>query len=345
MELHESGLDTEDPLPSTAHWVAKMIQRIARKVGATVNIEPEFGRVGFITFPDGERPAFFRGAHFSINPLGCVEIATDKAYAAHFLRSFGYNTPREQTFFSEDQCKRMRVDHPRNTESACQYASELGFPVIAKPNDLSQGKLVTKVHGEEDLRKTATKIFAETNVMLVQEFVRGADYRVTVLDGDILSAYQRIPLQVTGDGIHSIRALLSRKQVEFMTAGRDTVIDFDDFRIADKLSRQRLDWDSIPANRVVIPLLDNSNLSTGGEAKDVTNNIHSDYKTLAIQLTKQMGLRFCGVDIMTSNITEPLDPSYRIIEINAAPGMDHYALSGLAELDALYLKVLRAASH
>jgi D-alanine-D-alanine ligase-like ATP-grasp enzyme len=94
-----------------------------------------------------------------------------------------------------------------------------------------------------------------------------------------------------------------------------------------------------------IYLLDNANLSTGGDAVDVTNIIHPDFKKLAVRLTKDMGLRICGVDIMVDgDITQPLS-KYWILEINAAPGLDHYVKTGKAQqkiVEDMYLEVLKA---
>jgi D-alanine-D-alanine ligase-like ATP-grasp enzyme len=55
-----------------------------------------------------------------------------------------------------------------------------------------------------------------------------------------------------------------------------------------------------------------------------------------------------GVDIMVTkgDITKDLkNCSYYIIEINAAPGLDHYVTTGVAQkkkVEAMYLKVLKA---
>ena len=66
---------------------------------------------------------------------------------------------------------------------------------------------------------------------------------------------------------------------------------------------------------------------------------------LAINLTRDMGLRFCGVDIMvTGDIAGP-PKKYCIIEINSAPGLDHYVLSGKKQekiVEDMYLQILKA---
>ena len=95
-------------------------------------------------------------------------------------------------------------------------------------------------------------------------------------------------------------------------------------------------------------LLDNANLSTGGDAIDVTKTIHPSFKKIAINLTRDMGLRIAGVDIMVTkgDITQDIkNCEYYIIEINAAPGLDHYVTTGKAQkkiVEDMYLKVLKA---
>jgi glutathione synthase/RimK-type ligase-like ATP-grasp enzyme len=58
-----------------------------------------------------------------------------------------------------------------------------------------------------------------------------------------------------------------------------------------------------------------------------------------------MGLRYCGVDVLTTGPIEETPRGYTILEINAAPGVDHYAESGEKQrrvVDAMYERILRA---
>jgi D-alanine-D-alanine ligase-like ATP-grasp enzyme len=109
------------------------------------------------------------------------------------------------------------------------------------------------------------------------------------------------------------------------------------------LRRQKLTENSVIPKGTVIRLLDNANLSSGGDSLDVTPAIHPVYSSMAIRLTRDMGLRLCGVDIMTEgDISEP-HGRFCVLEINSAPGLDHYARSGTIQkkiVENLYLKVL-----
>ena len=326
-------------------FVSEILCRVAPRIGATVLMEPEYGFAGQITFKSGKK-VLFRDRAVNINPLASSGIARIKSYSDFFLKLHGYKTIEGQTFFSKSTNERLKVK--RTIHDGFEYAKQLGFPVILKPNDLSEGILVTKAHTRKEYYTTATKILKRTPVMLVQKFHEGFDYRIVVLDREVVSAYQRIPLFVIGDGKSSIETLLLRKQKRLKEIGRNTQIQVDDFRISQKLQRQKLQLSSIPAKREKIFLLDNANLSTGGDAIDVTEDIHKDYQRLAVAITRDMGLRMCGVDIITSHDIRSKLNSYVIIEINSAPGLDNYASIGNKQkrrVDQLYLKVLKALSR
>jgi len=322
-------------------FVAQLIKRIAPRIGVKVLLEPEYGFVGLIQFKNGKK-VLFRDRNFNINPQGSSEISRDKSYATFFLKHFGYSTPEGKTFFNDAMNARIRIK--RTINDGFRYARSLGFPVIIKPNNLSQGTLVSKVYNKTEYYPVARKILKKVGVMVVERFYNGNDYRIVVLDNDVISAYQRIPLNIIGDGKSSITMLLKKKQEYFNQIGRDTIIDTTDYRFRMKLKRNRYSLRSVLSSGQKLFLLDNANLSTGGDAVDVTEKIHKDYQKLAVQVTKNMGLRMCGVDIITGDISQSLQ-DYVIIEINSAPGLDNYASIGAKQrknVDRLYLKVLKA---
>jgi len=85
-------------------------------------------------------------------------------------------------------------------------------------------------------------------------------------------------------------------------------------------------------------------LSTGGDSVDVTTTVHPEFKKLAVKLTKDMGLRLCGVDLMISGDISEKPDKFWVLEINSAPGLDHYVKIGTARekiVENLYLEVLK----
>lgn len=191
----------------------------------------------------------------------------------------------------------------------------------------------------------ADEIFQRSNVLIVQQPVMGADYRVVILNGEVISAYKRIPLQVSGNGTSSIDELLLQAKRDLHKSGRpNSEIDLDDFRIDQKLSESGLSRSSVVAANDMIVLLDNANLSNGGCSEDITSSIHPEFSEIARQATEAIGLKLCGVHIITADLTASASgQAWAIIELNAAPGLDNYVAIGEVQMERvenLYRKIL-----
>lgn len=322
--------------------LGRLLEKLSKKMGAKVLIEPEWGVVGQITFKSGKR-SYFRYNTLDLNPVGASDIAKDKDYASFFLKKLGFPSVAGKTFFRDDWA--AIIGSKRDMRAAYTYAAKLGFPVIVKPNSGSQGSGVALVHNKRELFQALRTVFKNDRVALVQRRVSGRDYRIVVLDDQVISAYERIPLSVIGDGRSTIAQLLKKKAREFVASSRDTQLDLKDPRIALKLRRQGRALASIPEQGERVFLLDNANLSTGGDALDVTDVAHPSFKKIAISLTKEMGLRICGVDLMIEGDIAQKPGKYHVLEINAAPGLDHYVKGGKAQqkiVEDLYLQVLKS---
>ena len=326
-------------------FVTPIFKKLARRLGITLVIEPHFEYAGQIILKDGTK-RYFRGTNFDLNTLGAAEIARDKDWTTFFLKEMGYCTIKGEAFFSPRWCKAIGSD--RGIERAYEYAKKINFPVFIKPNNLSQGDGVVKVYTRIEFMQAVKYICKKDRVFLVQPVMEGRDYRIVVLDGEIMSAYERLPLSVTGDGHSTIIQLLEKKQKNFNHIGRDTIIQYEDFRITNCLRRQGYTRDSIVPKATTVALLDNSNLSNGGDARDLNGSLHLTFQKLCIDITRDMGLRYCGVDLMVQgDITAPLN-NYCVIEINAAPGIDNYASSGDKQkkiVENMYHKVLQAMAN
>ncbi len=327
--------------------LGRILRKVAPRIGATILAEPEWEIVGQITFKSG-RHSYYRYNTLDLNPMGGSEIARDKDYSNFFMKAMNYPiVPGSKTFFSNQWGKAIGSPR-RNIDAAYRHARKIGFPVIVKPNSGSQGVGVSLVHNKQEFYKAVHAVFKHDRIVLVQKPVRGKDYRLVVLDEKIISAYERIPLNVVGNGSSTILQLLKIKQKQFVASSRDTRIRIDDPRIAIKLKHQGLGFRSIPVNGQKIYLLDNANLSTGGDSVDVTNKVHPAFKKLAVKLTRDMGLRLCGVDLMVEGNISEKPKTYWVLEINSAPGLDHYAKIGKEQeqvVEDLYLEVLRHMEH
>lgn len=323
--------------------LAGLFKKIGKKLGVTVLVEEEYGVVGKISYPNGIN-RYFRGTTLDINTMGASEISRDKDYSKIFMQQMGYPVIPWKKFYSISWGRKIKSK--QTIEKAWLFAQKVGLPVFLKPNSKSQGVGVTKVFTKTDFFRIFREISHIDNVILIEQPVVGKDYRVVVLDGEIISAYERVPLTIIGDGKCNIKTLLKKKQSEFKKAGREKTFNINDKRLKMTLSRRRLTFNSILSNNESLKLLDNANLSTGGTSVDVTEKIHPFFRKTAIKLTKDMGLRLCGVDFIINEGIEsfPVKEWY-VIEINSSPGLDHYASLGDKQqniVEALYSKVFKA---
>lgn len=323
-------------------FLEKILRKVAPKIGAKVLSEPKWGIVCQVTFKNGVKK-YSRFNSIDLNSLGSSEVAKDKDYANFFMKNMGYPTIEGRAFCSHIWAKTIKSKD--NINAGYKYAKKLGFPVIVKPNSGSQGIDVALVRNKIEFYKAMNKVFKNDRMALVQRYVKGNDYRIVVLDNKIISAYQRIPLSVIGDGKLSVRKLLEKKKEEFHKLKRDINIEVNDIRIRSKLKFLGKNMNCIPSKGEKIFLLDNANLSSGGDSIDVTNSIHKDFKNIGIKLTKDMGLRICGVDLMVEGDIKHKPAKYWVIEVNSAPGLDHYVTTGKAQqkiVEDMYLQVLKS---
>jgi len=260
-------------------YLTILVKKLAPKVGARVVVEPEWGIVAQIIYKNGVIRSL-RYLSLDLNHIASSDIARDKDYAKFFMKHAGYPVAEGQTFF-EDNWARI-VKSNRTMNSAIKYAKKLGYPVIVKPNSKSQGSGVSLAWNKKELTFSLKQIFKNDKVAIIERYLPGHDYRIVVLDGEIISAYKRIPLSVLGDGKNSIISLLKQKQKKFIYSGRDTKINFNDPRIKIKLRRLGFSFKDVPEKGQQIFLLDNANLSTGGDSIDVTKKIHPEFSKIAI---------------------------------------------------------------
>jgi len=326
-------------------FISQILADIAPEMNIMVELEPEFGFVGELVFHNGTRH-LFRNANFNINPAGSTEIAKDKGYTNYILNKHGFNVPEGKTFFSNSMIRNLPNDKRRGIASAIDYVQTIGYPVFIKPNNLHQGILVTKIYQNSDLECVAERIFEKTDVLLVERAYSGRDYRIVVLNDKIISAYERIPLFVVGDGKHMIQDLLISAKNNLEKIGRPNAeIDLEDYRIDMNLVRQNLSRKSVVPEGEKIFLLNNANLSSGGTSQDVTHSIHESFIEKALKATKTLGLRLSGVDVICEDITSDIEKQeWCILEVNAAPGLDNYASLGDEQLERvkmLYMEILR----
>lgn len=210
-------------------------------------------------------------------------------------------------------------------EGLKEITAEIGFPIVIKPINGNQGKGATIGVEDYEAAKMALAEAQEYNdYVIVEKFISGDDFRLLVIDGKFVAASKRVPAHVVGNGTSSIRELIEEvNQQPGRGEGHEsclTKIKFDKDTYH-QLEKYNYTIESIPNADEIVYLKSTANLSTGGTAEDMTDEIHPENKFMAERIAKIIGLDVCGIDVMAANISQPLRENNGVIlEVNAAPG-------------------------
>jgi len=231
----------------------------------------------------------------------------------------------------------------RTPAQAVAAAQKMGFPVVLKPTHGGKGRDVfVGLATPAIVQDIATQLFTRWPQIIVQSFLPGDDHRLLVVGGRLVGAIQRIAAAVTGDGKHTVQELIDienldpRRGKKFYKAMSYIVIDDEVQRI---LADQGLTLSSVAVKGTKVQLRLTANISTGGTSVDVTDIIHPDNVLAAERAASAIGLKVCGVDLLTPDISR----SWRevgggICELNASPGLrPHLTANSLGDIENLIL--------
>ncbi len=213
-----------------------------------------------------------------------------------------------------------------DAEDAWQAAQEIGLPVVVKPQDGNQGKgVAVNLTSKEQVMAAFQNALQFRDDIMVEKYLPGSDYRLLVVGKTLVAAARREPPMVIGDGRHTVRELVEMVNADPRRgeghATSLTKIRFDEIAL-DRLREQGYNADSVPAKGARVILRNNANLSTGGTATDVTDDVHPDVAARAVSAARMIGLDICGVDVVCESVIRPLEEqSGGVVEVNAAPGL------------------------
>ena len=240
-----------------------------------------------------------------------VEVCQDKVLTNRLLRPLGLPVPDGE--------------EARSADEAWEVAKDLGLPVVVKPADGNQGKGVSVHLTTEEQVRSAFEIARRFGKVLVEQFIEGRDFRLLIVNGKMVAASRRDPAQVVGDGEHSIEELVEIANRDERRrpghAGQLTRLEIDESTLL-TLAQHGLNPQSIPEAGQVALLRKNANLSTGGTATDVTDEVYPTTIRSAELAAQILALDVAGVDVVARDIRHPLaEQRGAIVEVNAGPGL------------------------
>ena len=228
-----------------------------------------------------------------------VELACDKEGTKTILGNAGVPVPQGTVIQYLDELEQAIADVG-------------GYPIVIKPLDGNHGRGITinindwsEAEPAYDLASKASK----TRSVIVERFYRGNDHRVLVINGQVVAVAERVPAHVTGNGEATIEELITLiNQDPKRGDGHDNVLTKISIDQTSKavLAKQGYNLDSVLPPQEIAYLRATANLSTGGVAIDRTDEIHPENIWLAQRVAKIIGLDIAGIDIVTSDISQPL---------------------------------------
>ena len=260
----------------------------------------------------GSKQRRIQAAEIDATSAIAESIAQDKELTKKLLHAAGVPVPLGRPVTS--------------AEDAWAAAQEIGLPVVVKPRDGNQGKGISvNIATQEGVMTAYNTAKSFRDDVLVERYLPGSDFRLLVVGSKLVAAARRDPPLVIGNGKNSVREL-----VELVNAdprrGEGHATSLTKIRLDDiaknRLKEQGLDENSIPAKGTRVILRNNANLSTGGTATDVTDDVHQEVAARAIAAAQMVGLDICGVDVVCESVLLPMEEqSGGVVEVNAAPGL------------------------
>ena len=242
-----------------------------------------------------------------------VELACDKEDTKYLLEQAEVQTPRGDIIRRES-----------SLEEACRY---VGFPLVVKPVDGNHGRGITvniKNYDDALIAFRSAKESSKSGAIIIEKYIVGDDYRLLVINNKLVAAAVRTPAHVIGDGKSTIQQLIDEVNKDPRRGyGHENVltqITVNDLTLS-IIKANGYTLDSVLKKDERLLLKDTANLSTGGTAEDVTDIVHPANVFMAERISKIIDLDICGIDVMTTDISKPLEETGgAVLEVNAGPG-------------------------
>jgi len=235
---------------------------------------------------------------------------------------------------NKDETKRMLQDAaiPVAKGMCIAYESEVetviekvGFPLVFKPLDGNHGKGASiNVKTKEEAYAAFEHAKKYSRKIIVEKFITGYDFRILVINNRFIAAALREPAHVIGDGKSTIQELIDAENKDPRRGyGHENVLTeiSIDRETEEQLLKHNYTLITVLKKDEKCYLKGTANLSTGGTSTDITDIVHPHNIFICERISRVIGLDICGIDIMATNLSEPLEVTGGVVlEVNAAPG-------------------------
>ncbi|BAX82516.1 bifunctional glutamate--cysteine ligase GshA/glutathione synthetase GshB [Labilibaculum antarcticum] len=289
----------------------------------------------FISLTQGEKTEYvMQATRTSLDNYSSVLMMENKLVTKKILEKAGIRVP---SGFDYQDARQARSD----------FDLFEGKGIVVKPKSTNYGLGITilKENKNEEVYKRAVDIaFEHDGSILIEEFISGREFRFFVINDQVCGILHRVPANVKGDGIKSIRELVEIKNQDPLRGiGYRTPLEKIRLEEAEAmfLKEQGLSFESVLSKDKVVYLRENSNISTGGDSIDYTDDIHQSYKDIAIESSKALGVQITGLDMMIEDVDQPsTKDNYAIIEMNFNPAIHIHCYPYIGKNRQLNEKIL-----
>lgn len=270
----------------------------------------------FIRLKKGDKVEYVKqatktSADTYISPL----IMENKELTKLILKEHGISVPKGITIQSVQ-------------EAVNKINQFFGMDIVIKPKSTNFGKgiiIIKNLQSTEVYKNAVEHALQYDSSILIEEYIRGREFRFLVIGDEVAAILHRVPANVKGDGIHSIKDLVIEKNKDPLR-GKGYITPLEKINMGDVeedyLKLQEKDFNYIPLYDETVYLRENSNISTGGDSIDFTDDILEEYKTIAVNAAKAVNAKICGADIIIQDIhAKPDSNNYSVIELNFNPAL------------------------
>ncbi len=290
----------------------QILMKEAIKRGIKVDILDR--QENFIVLSDKNKVEYIKQAtETSLDSYSTVLIMENKVVTKKVLKSNNIRVPLGEEFNSLESA----------LESLDRYKS---IPLVVKPKSTNFGtgiSIFPDGGNIEDLSKAFKLAFEYDRTVLVEEFIKGKEFRFLVIGDEVAGVLNRVPANVVGNGVDNIEKLVEEKNKSYLR-GRGYKTPLEKIRLDEHvdlfLNQSGINTKYIPEKDEIIFLRENSNISTGGDSIDYTDVMPNRFKEIAVASAKAVGAKICGVDLMIENYEDEKSP-YAIIELNFNPAI------------------------
>jgi len=202
-----------------------------------------------------------------------------------------------------------------SAEDISHKLADMKFPIIIKDSSGSNSQgIFPYIKNIAEAKLILEREIINFRSLIAQEMIFGKEYRVLILDNNVIGALEMIPPRVFGDGKSTISELIIEKQKH---THRKTPVD-QALKII--LREQGFSLEHILGVGEIVSIRKSSSLAEGGETRDVTELVHPQAISICTKASDAIGDYLAGIDIICEDISkDPSTQTFGILEINGKP--------------------------